>query len=257
MATSEAPERAGRGCYVYGILPGEVEVADEVRGIGGHPIDLVRYGDLAALVSEVDLEATIGSPEDLATHERLLDAVATEVPVLPLRFGAVMTTPEAVEQELLAGNHDRFLATVSRLEGRVQFVVKGRYDRQTVLREVLAENDEADALRERIRGGTEKSTYDARVRLGELVYQAISAKREADTQEAAAMLEPHAVASAAREPTHQDDAVYIAFLVDLTRREDFAEAAHELGGRWRGRVEVRLLGPMAPYDFVVTPVPEG
>jgi hypothetical protein len=26
---------------------------------------------------------------------------------------------------------------------------------------------------------------------------------------------------------------------------------------WEGRIEVRLLGPMAAYDFVGTPQPEG
>lgn len=252
-----APERTRSGCYVYGILPADVEVTPGARGLGDRSIALVRHGDLAALVSAIDLDEPIGKPEDLAGHQRLLDAVAAEVPVLPLRFGAVMTAPEAVEEELLAANHEQFLAALSRMRDRVQFVVKGRYDQQTLLREVLAGNDEAAALREEIQGDSEKATYDARLRLGELVYQAISARRVADTRQAAESLAPYAVASTEREPTHEYDALHLAFLLDRSRRADFEKAVAELGSDWRHRMELRLLGPMAPYDFVVTPTPEG
>jgi hypothetical protein len=31
----------------------------------------------------------------------------------------------------------------------------------------------------------------------------------------------------------------------------------ELARRWDGRVEIKLLGPQAAYDFVVTQRPEG
>jgi len=36
------------------------------------------------------------------------------------------------------------------------------------------------------------------------------------------------------------------------RREELEQAATELADRWSGRVEFRLLGPLAPYDFVTT-----
>lgn len=34
------------------------------------------------------------------------------------------------------------------------------------------------------------------------------------------------------------------------------QAIEDLARGWDGRIEVRLLGPMAAYDFIATPVPE-
>src|ERR1700757_1383837 len=96
------------GVYVYGIVPGDVELNSGVHGVGDPPgeIRLVRSGDLAALVSEVDITKPLGTPEDLQTHVEILDAVITDAPVLPSRFGAVLTDEEAVAQELLDANHE-------------------------------------------------------------------------------------------------------------------------------------------------------
>ena len=56
------------GLYVYGIVPGDVKLNSGVHGVGEPPgqIRLVRSGDLAALVSEVDITKPLGTPEEFA-----------------------------------------------------------------------------------------------------------------------------------------------------------------------------------------------
>src|SRR5689334_3100013 len=61
-------------CYIYGIVPGDVELTPDARGLSDRPIRLVRRGDIAALVSEVEVSEALGRPEDLRAHEQLLDA---------------------------------------------------------------------------------------------------------------------------------------------------------------------------------------
>ncbi|MEU8272309.1 GvpL/GvpF family gas vesicle protein, partial [Sphaerisporangium sp. NPDC049002] len=126
------------------------------------------------------------------------------------------------------------------------------YVEGTVLMEVLQEQPEARRLREEIRDLPEEATWDARIRLGEIINQAIEAKRDADTQTLAEGLAPHAVAIVIREPTHEEDAAHLAVLVETGRQDDFEEALNEFGRRWADRVTLRLLGPQAPYDFVTT-----
>src|SRR5690606_25660154 len=96
-------------CYVYGIVPEDVEISPEAVGVGDPPgrIKVVRHREIAALISDVDVSHPLGRAHDLVAHEQLLDAAATEVPILPLRFGAVLTTPDAVVEELLAPHHDQ------------------------------------------------------------------------------------------------------------------------------------------------------
>ena len=50
-----------------------------------------------------------------------------------------------------------------------------------------------------------------------------------------------------------EDVVNVAFLVERDRQEEFENAVEGVGEELVGRVRLRLLGPVAPYDFV----PEG
>ncbi|MEU8384418.1 GvpL/GvpF family gas vesicle protein, partial [Streptosporangium sp. NPDC048865] len=168
----------------------------------------------------------------------------------PLRFGAVVTEVRAVVDELLAPHHDEFRATLDELEGRAEYVVRGRYVEQAVLREVLDEEPEIARLRDAIRGQPEDATWDARMRLGELVNTSIEAKREADTAALAGALDPLCVSIVVREPTHEQDAVHVALLADTDRWPEIEEVLDDFETRWAGRVELRLRGPLAPYDFV-------
>ena len=243
------------GTYVYGIVPGDVEIVPDTEGVGDPPgeVTLVRHGELAALVSEVDVSQPLGQPDDLRLHEQLLDStVAAGVPVLPVRFGAVLEGEDAVTDELLAKHHDVFAAALNELDGRAEYVVHGRYVEDVVLREVLSENSAAAGLRDQLRDRPDEADQDLRIQLGEIVTSAIEAKRNADTGKAIELLKPHAVAVSLREPTHERDAVHVAFLIELDKEKDFDDAVDALGRDWDGRVRLRLRGPLAPYDFVVT-----
>ena len=193
MAVPARPEQAREqqqsGCYVYGIVPADVESAADVPGVGDPParVQLVRQGSLAALVSEVDLTRRLGTPEDLRAH--------------------------------------------------------------AVLAEVLAEIPEAARLRRQIQDKDPDATRNVRIRLGLIINHAITAKRAADTRVLSEVVGPHCVASVVREPTHELDAVHLALLAQITRQDDLEQALSDLASDWAGRIEIRLLGPQAPYDF--------
>jgi hypothetical protein len=235
----------------------DVALAGDVRGVGDPPgrVQLVQHGDLAALVSAVDLTRGLGTPADLHAHAQILDATAVEVPVLPLRFGTVMATEDAVAAELLAVYRDAFTAALKQVEGRAEYVVKGRYVEEAVLAETLAEIPEAARLGQQIRGKDPDATRQARIQLGLIINNAITAKRNADTRTLGEVVVPHCVASVIREPTHELDAVHVALLVEMDRQTDLEQALSDLASDWAGRIEIRLLGPQAPYDFAPTPVP--
>src|SRR5205823_6221267 len=152
--------------YVYGIVPADVEVTSAAHGIGGAQVKLVHDREIAALVSEVKLDRPLGDPEDLMAHEQLLDSVAAMAPVLPVRFGAVVSREEAVVEDLLAPHREEFLPALKELEGRTEFAVKGRYVERPILSEVVAENPDVATLREEIRGKPEDVTRNLRIRLG-------------------------------------------------------------------------------------------
>ncbi|HYB47074.1 MAG TPA: GvpL/GvpF family gas vesicle protein [Streptosporangiaceae bacterium] len=242
------------GWYVYGVVPGDVKLNSGVHGVGDPPgeIRLVRSGDLAALVSEVDVTRPLGTPEDLQAHQEILDAVVSEAPVLPFRFGGVLASEDAVVEELLETNHDEFAAALAELEGRAEYVIRGRYDEQAILEEILAGNSTAARLGDRIRGADPDATRDLRIQLGEIVNNAVADTRQADTRVLLTAMEDHCAASVVRTATNELDAMYVAFLIEDGKTGELEDVVRDLSDRWPGRVHLSIRGPMAPYDFVGT-----
>jgi hypothetical protein len=242
------------GIYVYGIVPADVEVEKDAEGIGNPPakVKVIREGEIAALVSPIKTDQPLGKPECLQAHARLLDGTASVSPVLPLRFGAVLNDEEAVAEELLRANHDEFAHALKELEGLAEYIVKGRYVEEAILSEVLSESEQGRALREDIRGKSEDASRESRIALGELVTKAIETKRGMDTKAVLDEIDGLVAQVNVREPTHELDAVYVAVLAEVDRQDDLESAVEKFSDHWDGRVEMRLLGPLAPYDFVVT-----
>lgn len=251
------PSGNRKGVYVYGILPEDIEVEPGTTGVGDPPgeVRVVRHGDLAALVSDVNLDRPLGRAGDLVAHEELLDASAADVPVLPLRFGSVLTDDDAVAQELLGPHHDEFASALRQLDGQSEYVVKGRYVERAILREVLAQVPEAARLNEEVKGMDPDAAREERMRLGEIISGAIEAKRQADTKALGDALSGQVTASVIRPPSHELDAVSAAFLVRSERADALRQAIGRLTDQWRDRIELRLLGPLAAYDFVGAQAP--
>jgi len=248
-----APRRDPQfGWYVYGIVERDVEVVPGSTGVADAAVELIQDGRVAALVSKIGLDRPLGTPDDLVAHKELLDATAADAPVLPFRFGAVLASPDAVIQELMEPNDEEFEDALRYLDGTAQYVVRARYVEATVLREILDENPKAARLRDRIGTEPDETTKGLQIQLGEILNAAMEAKRNADTRALVDALEPVAAATAIRQPTHEMDAAHVAILERKEQRSDVEDTLTALAQDWAGRTDLRLLGPMAPYDFVVT-----
>jgi hypothetical protein len=250
--TETGPARA---CYVYGIVPADVPVPENLTGVAGGEVILVPHDDLAGVVSEIFTGQALGTRDDLLAHEAVVESLAAETTTLPLRFGSVVTTADALVEEMLIPYHDWFAEVLDELKGGREYAVVGTYVEDTVIREVLEEDPEAARLRERIRELPEDAAYYDRIRLGEVIVKALDEKRQVDGDELLDTLEPYASAVAPRPPAGEDTAADAAFLVAEHDVARFEEAVDELGRRWSGRIRLRLVGPLAPYDFV-PPAPE-
>lgn len=245
-------EQTAEQIYVYGIVPADVRIEEGTEGVGDPPgeVRVIEHGDLAALVSPVRTDRALGTPDDLSAHAALLDATAGELPVLPLRFGAVLSGEDAVRDELLAAHHDDFRAALEELDGKAEYIINGRYDSTAILTEILHENEQAAQLRDEIRGKPEDATRQERIMLGELISNDIAARRDADTRQVVDLLSERGIDVHVRQPTHEDDAVHVACLAKTAEQDELEALVADLAEQWSGRVALRLLGPLAAYDFV-------
>lgn len=237
-------------CYVYAIVPADARIPDELVGIGEQRVGLVRNGQIAAVVGAAPEGRPLGRRLDLIAHMRVVDALAARGPAIPVRFGSVLDDAETVGEEFLGPNSEYFTTMLAYLTGRRQFIVRARYDEETVLSEVVVDHPDIARLRDRTRVMPDDVGWAERVRLGELVSKALEAKRVDDARFVLEHLTPHVVEWNVREPADVDYLIQVALLVDDDDRRDLEAAAESVAEALAGRARVQLLGPSAPYDFV-------
>jgi hypothetical protein len=246
----EDPERAPEtGLYVYGVVPVTGGSRVSVRGIDDTDVDLVEHGSVAAAVSQIALDRPPGRRAELMAHTRVVDALSSEGPVLPVQFGSILGDRETLVEELLAPEHDRFVDLLQNLEGRHQFNLHATYVEEQVLGEVVVTDPEIAELRRRTRGLPEGAVHPDLVRLGELVSQAVEHRRVVDAEAILDVVRPLVLDESLRAGGGLAHLLNVALLVEDDVAPDledalevFAEAAHE-------RIRLRLVGPVAPYDF--------
>jgi hypothetical protein len=248
------PQTSGAPQYVYGVISADAPTPSDLTGLEDQPVSVVTHGKCAALVSDLTQQRPLGERADLLAHQRVLDAfVSAGVGVLPFRFGAALNSREAVEKELLAENGERLAQVLDHLEGRQEMRVKGTYVQDAILREVMTEEPQIAELNEQVRGVPEdaaEAVYYDRVRLGELVAQSVKRHRDDDGARLLDSLSPAAAAVVAHTPVREEDVLDASFLVEREKLAEFQQAVDKLAQDHHDRINLRLIGPLPPYDFV-------
>jgi Gas vesicle synthesis protein GvpL/GvpF len=247
-----------RRVYVYGIVPAAARLDIQTEGVGGGAGRLrqVREDIVAALVSDVD-PGPLAAARDLRAHWAVLEEVAQSTTVLPVRFGTVMESDAAVVDRVLRPDLERLGGMLAELDGKVQLTLKGFYDEERLLREIVHGSPQVARLRQRVQSMPEAASYYDRIRLGELVSAELERRRGQDTEAVLRRLEPLAVAARVDSPTGQNGAVNAAFLVDRSRVDEFSGAVQGLAGHLGERVQLRYVGPLPPYSFADEEAPTG
>lgn len=236
--------------YVYGLVEAGHELPDGLEGLGpSGEVRTVEHDGLAAIVGDVPQDRALGTRADLLAHEAVVDTVAQAATVLPMRFPAVIDDAGIVD-ELLAPHRDEFLTILGQLDGKVQYTLHGRYEQDVLLEEILEENDEIRALNDRVRELPEDVGYQDRIRLGELIVAELDERAAADAGDVEDRLRPFAEDVSITPSPQPDQVITAAFLVARDRAAEFEEAVEELGNDTHEWLRLRLLGPLAPYDFV-------
>lgn len=235
--------------YVYGVVRADTS-PPAVEGIAGARLELIAAGEVAAITSVAPGEYLEAGRDELLAHSRVLEAALEKGTVLPMRFGVVLPDEAALRERLLAEHGDELTAQLGEMDGKVEVSLKGLYDEEAILREIVAGDPGIARLRERIAGKPEAATYYERIQLGEGIAAAFAESQERDTTKIVEELRPHAEAVVVGEPVHERMALNASFLVSRAGLGAFDRAVEEIGEREAARMRLRYTGPLPPHSFV-------
>jgi len=144
---------------------------------------------------------------------------------------------------------DRFGQLLSSLEGKVQLNLRATYEPDQVLSELVLQDPRVARLRRRTRDLPPGAHHPDLVRLGEAVSRGLTRKRLEDAGTVLDVVLPDVAAHVVR-PGGEYDVLDAALLVHRDRVSHLEEALEVLAEAVHERFRLRLVGPVAPYDFV-------
>ena len=245
------------GTYVYGITKAAFHPPMKGGGVEGRLVRQIERGPVSALVGDAPAGPIKASRRNLMAHSTVLQHAAAEGCVLPMRFGVVMPSDEAVIEELLAPHEHVLVEQLDAFEQHVELDLKVVCEEETLLRAILAERPDLAEQRDRMRGRSDEETHFERVELGRAVAGAVEAKREELLREVCTRLEPLAASTEVGEPAHEQMLVNVAFLVERGQVERFDAAVQELAAELGPDMHCKYVGPLPPYHFVEVAAEEG
>jgi len=238
VAAAVSDTRVASGTYVYGVVRGVPAIGR--RGVADAKVGVVEHDGLAALVSGVDAASLRAKRRDLVAHQEVLQEAFESGPVLPLRFGTVFRSDEAVRTELLAARSAELSRLLARFESFVELSVRAYYVEDAVLREIVEGDREVARLKGRA----------SDVALGEAVAHALSARRAADARAIEHALLPFAEDAAVDPPRTEFEVFRGAFLVEREAVTRFDRAMDELARKHDATLVFKYVGPLPPHSFV-------
>ena len=232
--------------YVYGVVRADDSLWLPGEGVAGRSVTRVTELSLTAVVSEFDEDAMRPTRRNVMAHSKVLQELVLQTTLLPIRFGVVMPSADAVRHELLVAHADALRAELDGLDGCVQLDVTVTCRQDAQLRRVVTEDPQLRAVLARL----DAAGVDERIAFGERVARAVEDERARMADLTIDALRGTVVDAVVKEPRHDDVLAGVAFLVERHRIGAFESALEVLNVGLGEARQVRCVGPLPPYHFV-------
>jgi len=245
--------KTGPRYYLYGVLEAPAQGIPGTLGMERQAVSAVPLREIVALVSPWQSEVVPATPENCLTHERVLAEVIKTKEVLPFEFGTLAPNLAAVNA-LLRRNYSQFRRTLGRLRGAIEINVTALWhDLKVVCEEVVKAHPMIASYKREIMSRPYDQTYQDRLRIGQIVADALEAKRHSEGEKLYNNLRKRALGACqvCIGKSSGDGAIFTgAFLVKRSAFADFERNLVELGSRYGSRIDFKYTDALPPYHFV-------
>jgi Gas vesicle synthesis protein GvpL/GvpF len=205
----------------------------------------LRHSDLIAVLSPESIERYPISRRNLLAHKSIVETVMKHTPVLPVRFNTVAPSLELVRKRLLGDKADDLKAKLTAVEGCVEFSVRATWsDQEQLIQRILEENPKIAELRDRLVAG---AGHHERIRLGQMVENAILARRDRVGADLKAHLEP-LVRDSSVGTLPEGVVANLSVLLPEQDLETVEDAIHDFDAL-NDLLTIRITGPLPPFTF--------
>lgn len=248
------------GCYLYGLIQASDELDFGPIGLeyDGRPapVHTLRVGGIAAVVSpHARCRKVMPRRKNLAPHNQVLGEVMKTTTIVPMTFGHVADSEDAV-RTVLERHEPIIRAELARVEGCVEMSVLMLWDVENIFAHMVESDAELRAMRDELFAGGRQPSHEQRFRLGELFEQHHKRERARLRARLVEALTPVARSIKEETPRVMEQVVKLALLVERDEVERLSEHVERVAAVLGSEYAFEVAGPWAPFSFVGLSLPE-
>ncbi|OGO37141.1 MAG: hypothetical protein A2147_05940 [Chloroflexi bacterium RBG_16_57_8] len=236
--------------YIYGFIK-EADTGLSLLGVEKSPVYAISLRDLAAVASDTSLKEVDPTRENVLAHTLVQDAFLRTCGLLPAGFGTV-AEDEDETRRLLEENHDSLLSELDRLSGKIEVALKISWDDKAMAGQ-LEGNAEFARIKARISAASSPIVAQGLLAdAGRLVERMAKEWTECYAQRIYNHLKALSIDAKLNRPLGIRSLLNASFLIERAREPAFQKEVYALDAQHKGKVNIKYVGPLPPYNFVDT-----
>lgn len=239
---------ADMGRYLYGFTDRQFDPRPDLRGLGGLPVRVIPFRDLAAIVSAHPVRRLMPSRSNVEPHHRIVRQVSAMAPLVPAAFGHISETEQQI-QAVLERNYDEIRGELVRLAHKCEMTVKLRWNVENIFECLVRGSRELREMRDQVFREPVPS-LNAKLKVGAAFEATLERERQRLTAVLLDAFEDVICGSVCNAPRDEKTACHAAFLVETARTNEFVQALGPAAGRFNADFTLNYSGPWPPYSFV-------
>lgn len=242
------PAACGRN-YLYAIVAGGEPRTYASLGIDGKDVYTIIEGRVAAVVSGLSGAKIRPQRANLAAHQSVLKRLLADTTPLPMAFGTIAASPEAI-RKILVRNQRTFLEQFQLVAGKVEMGLRVAWDVPNIFEYFVNTHAELRLARDRLMSSRHEFTQEEKIELGRTFDHFLNEDRENHTQKVQRALSPVCVEFKANVCRNEHEVMNVACLVRRDAQQEFSTGVFEAAKLFDNNFSFDYSGPWAPHNFV-------
>jgi len=233
--------------YLYGITEEPQFKTFEFYGLEDAAVYTINFGDLAAIVSDIELIEIDPTRKNVLAHTMVQDGILKSHTFIPMGFG-IVANDESNVRSMLEKNYAGLVSELKRLSGKIEAELKIFWDDKAL----MSENQELiTKIQAKVKIATSATeTQRLLTEAGMLVEKIVLSWKAKYADQIYSSLKNLAIDSRLNNCSGIKMLLNASFLIDRTNESAFVEQVRSLDAKYKGNVNFKYIGPLSPYNFI-------
>jgi hypothetical protein len=246
-------ETPREGKYIYGIIRHTDPIDFGPIGMGKRADHVygVSYNGITAIVSSSPIIIYEARRLNMITHEKVLEEAMKQFTVLPVRFSTISETEDdSGIKQIIKNDYDKFDEMLTKMDGKKELGLKILAKEVEMYEHILEKYDNIKALREKLMNLPPDKTHYQRVKIGEMVAEALKKETENYKNSIIASLSPLSEDLKINDNYGEMMILNAAFLIKNDSEPEFDKIVNDLSVQYGRLMTFKYTGIIPLYNFV-------